>query len=166
MSPILLKIIINFRNSDVARNPFDCAGSQGVWSDRWVRDRDHVRSYYRILRRHERRHFYRPRRRRLSVAPVTAAVTASALDHRILKCSLSPERLAVQAGTGAPADREASMRANYSRQAATTPKAARFNARPLTGRQTSSLTCSAEDFSTKAPNRTSSRRPCFQSKAA
>jgi hypothetical protein len=119
---VLLKIIINFSISDVVRNPFDCAGSQGVWSDRWVRDRDHVRSYHRILRRHERRHFYRPRRRRLSVAPVTAAVTASVQSsHRIVECSLSPERLAEQAGTGARADREASIRTDDSRQAAKAP---------------------------------------------
>lgn len=38
LSLLLHKIIIKLRNSGPARNPFDCAGMQGVWCDRWVRD--------------------------------------------------------------------------------------------------------------------------------
>jgi hypothetical protein len=53
--------------------------------------------------------------------------------HRIVKRIPSLDSLAVQAGNGARADREASIRTNYSRQANAAPKATLVNAKPLNG---------------------------------
>jgi hypothetical protein len=89
---LLPKITINLRNAGLARNPFDCAGSQGVLFDRWVRDRHHVGSSYRILRHHERRYLHRPRRRRLPVTVLTGVLIARGVAPPARAIVASPAR--------------------------------------------------------------------------
>ena len=87
--PLLPKNHHGFAKSGGERNSFDCVRPHAVRSERWVRDRYHVGSSHRILRHHERRHFHRPRRRRL---PVAAVVPSLAPVHGPLTARARPSR--------------------------------------------------------------------------
>ena len=71
-----------FAKSRRGRNSFDCVVPRAVRSACWVRDRHHVGSSHRILRLHERRHFHRPRRRRLPVAAAVATLASPRFTSR------------------------------------------------------------------------------------